>query len=310
MTRAQLVLDRIAERADASSFGAHGVHVLVGDDVAARRWSPDVREDIQSVAKGVCVLAAGIAADEGRISFDAPVVEHLAMSRVGAGVEAVTLRHLLSMTSGVDFPWSATMMTDWPDVASEFLSRPSRGRVFQYSNASTYTAMTVLAAQVGDMGEFVAERLLLPLGIDGATWERCPNGRVLAGGGLSLRTDELARIGRLIRDRGVWRGRRLVSERWIDAMHTDWGDAGSSPGYARYALAGWDGPGAAWRLHGAHGQLVIFLGDAVVTVTAHDHFGADAMAAEVVKILQTSQAKADGEEVARAARTFGPFELT
>ena len=247
-----------------------------------------MREDIQSVAKGVCVLAAGIAADDGVVSLDVPVVEYVPQIDRGPGIGEVTLRHLLAMTSGVDFPWSETMMTDWPDLASEFLSRPSRGRVFQYSNASTYTAMTVLAARVGDVGDFVAERLLSPLGIDDAPWERCPNGRIVAGGGLSLRTQELARVGLLIRDRGVWDGQQVVSARWIDAMHTDWVEAGSSPGYERYALAGWDGPGPAWRLHGAHGQLVIFVGDAVVTLTAHDHFGADAMAAAVVEILQTS----------------------
>ena len=288
MTRAQLVLDRIAERVDASSFVAHGLHVLVGDEVATRRWAPDVREDIQSVAKGVCVLAAGIAADDGVVSLDVPVVEYVPQIDRGRGIDEVTLRHLLSMTSGVDFPWSETMMTDWPDVAAEFLSRASEGRAFQYSNASTYTAMTVLAACVGDVGEFVRERLLSPLGIDDALWERCPNGRIVAGGGLSLRTEELARVGRLVRDRGVWNGQQVVSARWIDAMHTDWVEAGSSPGYERYALAGWDGPGPAWRLHGAHGQLVIFVGDAVVTLTAHDHFGADAMAAAMVEILQTS----------------------
>jgi len=112
VTRAQSIADRIVLEADASGFRAHGLHVLIGDDVAEHRWTADVREDIHSAAKGVCVIAAGIAADEGLISLDAPVATYLPAADLGEGVDGVTLRHLLTMTSGIDLPWSETMMTD------------------------------------------------------------------------------------------------------------------------------------------------------------------------------------------------------
>lgn len=288
MSRAQTVRDRIVERIEETGFGAHGLHVRVATETADHRWTDDVREDVHSVAKGVCVLAAGLAADEGAVSLDMPVGTYLPDFELGAGVEDVTLRHLLSMTSGIDLPWSETLMTDWPDLAREFLRRPSGGRSFQYSNASTYTAMTALAALVGDIGDYLVPRLFDPLGIIDVEWERSPQGRIVAGGGLSLRTEELSRLGLLIRDRGVWEGRQLIAPGWIDAMHTEWRVAGESAGYDRYALAGWGGPGPAWRLHGAYGQLLIFLDDAVVTITADDHFGADAIAAFAVEALTST----------------------
>lgn len=288
MSRAQTVRDRIVERIEETGFGAHGLHVRVATETADHRWTDDVREDVHSVAKGVCVLAAGLAADEGAVSLDMPVGTYLPGFELGAGVEDVTLRHLLSMTSGIDLPWSETLMTDWPDLAREFLRRPSGGRSFQYSNASTYTAVTALAALVGDIGDYLVPRLFDPLGIIDVEWERSPQGRIVAGGGLSLRTEELSRLGLLIRDRGVWEGRQLIAPGWIDAMHTEWRVAGESAGYDRYALAGWGGPGPAWRLHGAYGQLLIFLDDAVVTITADDHFGADAIAAFAVEALTST----------------------
>ncbi|ROP56984.1 MULTISPECIES: serine hydrolase [unclassified Rathayibacter] len=281
MTAAQIFRDRLVEHIDAVGFGAHGLHVLIGDDTAEHRWTPDVREDVHSVAKGVCVLATGLAVDEGLISLDEPLGSLTAdvTADLGEGVAELTLRRLLSMTSGIDLPWSPTLMTDWPDLAVEFLRRPSAGPVFQYSNASSYTAMRLLETRVGDVGEYVDRRLLRPLGIEGAEWERCPNGRIVAGSGLALRTEETARIGRLIRDRGVWRGERILAPEWSDLMHSEWVAAGTGPGYRHYALAGWDGPGASWRLHGAYGQLLVFAGDAVVTISADDHPGADAIAA-------------------------------
>lgn len=285
VSSAQIIRDRIVQQADVTGFRAHGLHVRIGTDVAEHRWGADVREEIHSAAKGICVLAAGIAADEGAISMDAPIAIHLPDVDLGAGVGEVTLRHLLTMSSGIDLPWSETMMTDWPDLALEFLRRPSRGRVFQYSNASTYTAMRVLATQVGDVAEYLRPRLFDPLGIEDVAWMRCPNGWILAGEGVALRTEEFARIGHLIRDRGWWNGRQLVSATWVDAMHSDGVVSGVNPGYHRYAMAGWGGPGSAWRLHGAYGQMLIFSDDAVVTITADDHFGADAMAAFVAGAL-------------------------
>lgn len=289
MSRAQTVRDRIVERIEEAGFGAHGLHVRVAAETADHRWTDDVREDVHSVAKGVCVLAAGLAADEGAVSFDVPVGTYLPDFELGEGVENVTLRDLLSMTSGIDLPWSETMMTDWPDLAREFLRRPSNGASFQYSNASTYTAMAALASRVGDVGDYLDARLFRPLGIEDVEWERSPQGRIVAGGGLSLRTDELARLGLLIRERGAWEGRQLIAPGWVDAMHTEWRVAGENPSYDRYALAGWGGPGRAWRLHGAHGQLLIFLDDAVVTITAEDHFGADDIAAFAVETLEAAR---------------------
>ncbi|VXB10428.1 serine hydrolase domain-containing protein [Nocardioides sp. AX2bis] len=285
MTSAQDVLDHIVGAAEADAFGAHAAHVLIGDDSAVHHWSPDVRRDIHSVAKAVCVIAAGTASDAGLYDVDAPVARYLPDSTLGRGVDRVTTRHLLTMTSGIELPWTATLMTHWPDLAHEFLARPSTGRVFHYSNASTYTAMRALAAVVGDVPDWLRPRLFEPLGIIDPPWDRCPNGRIVAGEGLHLRAEELARLGRLIRDDGRWHGRRLLSSRWTHSMRADWVEHDAPPAYARYSLAAWGGPGDAWRLHGAHGQLVIFRGDSVVTVTAADHVGADRMAERVVAIL-------------------------
>lgn len=104
MTRAETIRDRLVDGVNASGFGAHGLHVLVGADVAEHRWTADIREEIHSVAKGVSVLAAGMAADEGLVSLDAPIAEYVPDLALADGVDRITLRRLLSMTSGIDLP--------------------------------------------------------------------------------------------------------------------------------------------------------------------------------------------------------------
>ena len=230
--------------------------------------------NIYSASKGVCALAIGIAIDEGALSLDFRVPDVLPEMELGADVSAVTVRHLLSMRSGIDFAWFGDQLAPWHDLAQEMLRRPSRGPgdVFQYSDASTYVAMRMLGAVVGDVRDWLMPRLFDPLGIDNPQWHRCPLGRIIGGSGLQLRTEELARIGRVLRDRGRWDGRQLVDSAWIDRMHSPWLETGGDAPFERYGLATWQGPGECWRLDGRYGQYVIVDDErrSVVTITAHE----------------------------------------
>ncbi|MDQ0648613.1 CubicO group peptidase (beta-lactamase class C family) [Microbacterium natoriense] len=274
MSAAKRVITHIVEKIAAEELGAYGVHVLVGDDEAEHRWRSDDRENLYSVSKGVSVLAAGIAVGEGLIALDTHVVDALPNMQLGKGVESVTLRHLLTMTSGIDFEWFGDQIVPWGDLAQEMLRRETRGPggCFQYSDASTYVAMRMLGARVGDVRDWLIPRLFEPLDIHNPQWHRCPLGWIVGGSGLELRTHELARIGRLLRDRGDWNGKGIVASEWIDSMHEDWFLTGGPALWGSYGMGVWKGPGNGWRLDGAYGQYVYVseAHDAVVTITAHE----------------------------------------
>ncbi|SDH73030.1 CubicO group peptidase, beta-lactamase class C family [Leifsonia sp. 98AMF] len=276
MTAADQLLDRFVRTVDREGLGAYGAHALVGDDEADHRWRSDDRVNVYSVSKGVSALAAGIAVDEGVLTLDTTVAEALPGLELGDGVGAVTLRHLLTMSSGIDFQWFGDQPVPGADLAQEMLRLPTRGpgEHFLYSDASTYVAMRMLGAAVGDVRDWLLPRLFDPLGIDNPQWMRCPLGWIVAGSGLQLRTEELARIGRLLRDRGEWRGSRIVSAAWIDGMHADWRDTGSDGTSAHYGIATWEGPSGLWRFDGRYGQYVVVddARGAVLTVTAHEEF--------------------------------------
>lgn len=259
---------------EAESLNAYGVVVRVGDDEAEHRWRSDDRVNLYSVSKGVSALAAGIAIDEGVLEEDSCAADHFPSFTFGSGAGATSFRQLLTMTSGIDFEWFAHEPIPWADLAQEMLRRPARdaGRAFQYSDASYYTAMRMLATRVGDVRDWLMPRLFEPLGIHNPQWHRCPRGAIVSGSGLELRTHELARIGRLLRDGGVWGNQRLISENWIRSMHGQWTDTGGPSFWARYGLGAWAGPHDGWRLDGLYGQYV-YISEAhaaVVTITAHE----------------------------------------
>ncbi len=274
MTDADGVLERLVTGIDTEGLAAYGVHVLVGDDSVEHRWRSDDRENLFSVSKGVSAIAAGVAIDEGLLALDSTVADVLPDLRLGDGVEHVTLEHLLRMRSGIDFPWFGDRPVPGPDLAQAMLANPTRGpgSVFQYSDASTYVAMRMLGAIVGDVRDWLLPRLFGPLEIDNPQWHRCPLGWIVGGTGLELRTEELARIGRVLRDGGVWHDRRLVSAEWIRRMHEPWVEIEGPMPTAAYGLATWRGSGGCWRLDGRYGQYVVVddLRNAVITITAHE----------------------------------------
>ncbi|WP_445337652.1 serine hydrolase domain-containing protein [Clavibacter sp. CFBP 8614] len=226
MSIAADALARLVEGIDRERLGAYGAVVRIGDDEVAHRWRSDDRENLHSVSKGVCAVAVGIAVDEGILRLDTRVPELLPDLDLGPGVDGVTVEHLLTMTSGIDFAWFGDEPVPGPDLAQAMLGLPSRGRVFRYSDASPYVALRMLAAAVGDVRDWLLPRLFEPLGIENPQWHRCPLGFIVGGSGLELRTGELARIGRLLGDRGAWEGRQLVSAEWVDRMHGTWVDTG------------------------------------------------------------------------------------
>lgn len=125
--------------------------------------------------------------------------------------------------------------------------------------------------------------------------------------GIELRTEELARIGRLLRDHGQWRGRQLVSSAWIDRMQTDEVQTGADGAYTRYGLAVWAGPGDCWRLDGRYGQYVVVdeARNAVVTVTAYEE-SRDLLLAEAAA---TAIDEGVGHSVARSRISYAPGTL-
>lgn len=275
MTSATSALTSFVASVREEGLNVYGVHFRVGSERASHRWRSDDRENLYSVSKGVCAIAAGIAIDEGSITLETTAGEIFVDMPLAPGVDGVTLRHLLTMTSGIDFRWFGHEPVPWPDLAAEMLSRPSAGRRFQYSDVSTYVAMRMLGARVGDVRDWLMPRLFDPLEIDNPQWHRCPLGWIIGGTGLELRTEEVARIADLLLDRGEWNGTALVSAEWVDGMHADWIETGNPAPMDRYGLATWGGPGGSWRFEGRYGQFVIVQGDAVVTMTAHEEGDVD-----------------------------------
>jgi CubicO group peptidase (beta-lactamase class C family) len=262
-------------------LGLEGIHISrVGGEPVSYRWVSDDRRDIYSVSKTFTSVAVGIARDEGLLELDDLVLTHLPQykSTAAEGVEELTVRHLLTMTAGIDYRWEDEDLDHPGDAAQDFLSTAlaaAPGTMYAYRGTNSYLLGRIVAAVSGsDLRDFLMPRLFQPLGIGNPQWFRCPLGFPLGAMGLHLRTDEIARLGETLLHNGNYRGRQLVSAEYVELMQTTLVDTGRAddPDNAKYGLHCW--PCArddAWRMDGLYGQFCIMLPhqQACVTVTSH-----------------------------------------
>lgn len=202
----------------------HGILILRNGCVIAEArfgaYDQRVWHITYSECKSVVGLAIGMLIDEGKLSLSDRLVDVMAkhtnlISR--RTHKAITLRHLLTMTTGVAFNEAGTVTeTDWVKCYMESAILAAPGEKFAYNSMNTYM-LSAIAKEITDQGlsEYLTPRLFAPLGIENFYWEKCPKGIEKGGMGLYILPEDMAKIGQLVLNGGLWKGERLVSEEWI-----------------------------------------------------------------------------------------------
>ena len=194
------------------------------------------KHDMRSVSKSAISLLVGIAIDRKLIaSADEPVVKFFPdySSVKSPGWDNITLRHLLTMSSGMRWDegraWTDPK-NDEPYLGSEadpvryVLSKPIAAppdTVWTYNGGGTDLLGNVIERVSGKPLEaFAREMLFAPLGISDWEWMKYRNEKIASAAGLRLRPRDAAKLGQLVLNKGDWNGRQIVSTRWIEQSVT------------------------------------------------------------------------------------------
>ncbi|MVT66253.1 serine hydrolase [Bradyrhizobium pachyrhizi] len=194
-------------------------------------FTPTTKHDMRSASKSVTSLLVGIAIDRKLIaSANEPVLKFFPEHQPAksAGWDAITLRHLLTMSSGIKWdetlPWNDPA-NDEPHLAFDtdpigyVLGKPIAAlpdTLWTYNGGGTDLLGNIVEQVYGKPLEaFAREALFQPLGITDLEWKTYKNGKIAAASGLRLRPRDAAKIGQLVLDHGQWKGRQIISADWI-----------------------------------------------------------------------------------------------
>jgi len=273
------------DEAEATLDELHSFMLLRHGKVAAEGWwkpyAPHLPHMLFSLSKSFTSTAIGLAVAEGRLSIDDPVLKFFpeeAPPSPSENLKAMRLRQLLSMSTGHQEDTTGRMASaedgNW---VRAFLSLPVEhkpGTHFVYNSGATYMLSAVIQKVTGvTLLEYLKPRLFEPLGIENPTWETCPRGINVGGWGLSIRTEDIARFGQLLLQKGRWEGKQIVPEAWVEEATSRQVSNGSNPESdweQGYGYQFWRCRHGAYRGDGAFGQfcLVMPSQDAVLAITA------------------------------------------
>ncbi len=244
-----------------------------------------------SLCKSITGMAIGMLIDEGRLKLDDRVVDILS-SKVNPisylKYKNLTIRHLLTMTSGASFnEMGSATETDWIKGYFDSHVRFTHGSQFCYNSMNSYMLSAVVTEVTGQtMMEYLNNRLWEPLGITNVYWESCPMGRTKGGWGLYLTMEDMAKIGQMYLQKGLWKGKRILSENWIASSCQKQVDTGEENGYS-YGYHNWIAEEEhAYLFNGMFGQNVLIYPDKrmiLVTVAGNNELFADGLMMQIIR---------------------------
>jgi CubicO group peptidase (beta-lactamase class C family) len=267
----------------------------------------------RSATKFLTTLALGAAIAEHAIpSEEAPAFSYLSdlepFRNDSPQKQSITLRDLLTMSSALDCddnvddsPGNEDKMhaqSNWTRWAVDLPAMPGYVRdadglgPWRYCTTNAFlTGQIIQRATQVPIDRFTEDKILRPLGISHWNWSYSPAHEAMTGGGLELRSRDLAKIAWMVVDGGRWKARQILPQPWIDAALTIRRPSRSDQNYGyfvfeeNYVTACGGHP--VWYMAGNGGSQILMLRDlraaVVITRTAYNVRGSSNQTSDMLK---------------------------
>jgi CubicO group peptidase (beta-lactamase class C family) len=222
-----------------------------------------------SMAKSFTSILMGIAIDEGAIkSVSEPITNYLP-ELTKPGFEKITIEHLLDMQSGIRY--NEGYVNPFGDVAKYYYGtnlkkyikhlkiKGAPGKNFDYISVNTQLlGLIIERATHKPLADYMEEKVWKYIGAEyDASWsvDSRRNKEAKAFCCFNAHAADFAKFGRLYLNKGMWNGRRIVSEAWVNKSLST---AGNKNG-GEYSYQWWhnaSAPGKDFLAEGLLGQFV------------------------------------------------------
>lgn len=233
------LLTEMMERIDESGIAIDSLlvarHGYLVFEEYPRQYDNESRHIIHSCTKSYTSALVGIAIEQGFInSTDDRLVDLLpnrTMVNLDARKEAITLEHLLTMTSGLEWdewthPYTSNLNSHYlmwtaGNQIQYILDQPmiaDPGEVWTYNSGGSHLLGAIITEATGrTLLDFALENLFAPLGISqyDISWPRDNQGYYLASGGASMIPLDMLKFAYLYLNNGTWDGEQIVPSDWV-----------------------------------------------------------------------------------------------
>ena len=228
-------LVKLSQWIRANNYDIRSLVIVKDGKIVFERYSAGLGRDnnyeMYSITKAATSVLAGQLIGDSRIALDSTVRDVVGawrpdLKEAVADKGGITLHNILSMTTGLryDFkPPKDPLYYEAPDrlkLAATTTPALEPGKVFQYTDVNPIIATAMLSAAAGrKIEDYAADKLFRPLGMKHYAWTRADQTGLVSGGwGLRLRAVDMAKLGLLALQGGVWDGKQIVPADWVRQM--------------------------------------------------------------------------------------------
>ncbi len=217
------------------SGGMDGIVIVRNDRLVAEAYfngyARDTQHDMRSVTKSFTASLTGIAIQQGLITLDDTLAQHVKrfeqFDNVDDRKRSIRIANVLNMQTGLDCedgrdssPGNETHMYRQDDWIKYLLSVPMQadpGTMASYCSGAVTVLGDIIAERSGRrLDEFAVDYLLNPLDMSSVRWLRSPLGVTNASSAIQLRPRDAAKFGSLFLNGGRWNGVQVVPEDWVE----------------------------------------------------------------------------------------------
>ena len=291
-------VDTFFAKAATDSMDIHSIMIVRDGSVIYSRWQSEgvdsVPHVLHSVSKTFTATAVGLAIADGKLALTDKVIDFFPNklpADVSDNLKKMTVRDLLTMSCGHDEEPTGQRV-EGADWIQAFLAHPvvhEPGMFYLYNSLGTYMLSAIVQKVTGEkVVDYLDTRLFQPLHIDKPKWEESPQGINCGGWGLFLKTEDLAKMGQLLLQKGEWNGKQIVPSEWVSEMSKKQVES-INPGtrieqaeergmtketsdwMQGYGYQMWRCRPGCFRADGARGQYIIVVPDknAVIAITSN-----------------------------------------
>ncbi len=180
-----------------------------------------------SVAKTYAMTAIGLLYDKGLISLDEKICDILSAYLPESGMDnrwfdctvRMALTHSLGLPGGfldIDVNPASLFGFDYLDYTFKTQLIFDPGTESRYTDGAFYLLSRIVYEKTGlKTDDFLWREMLYKLGYQEFAWSHCPAGHPMGGTGVYVRSEDMAKLGAVYLNNGVYNGERLLSEEWV-----------------------------------------------------------------------------------------------
>ena len=270
---------KFIERLEAEIDAAHSFMIIRHGKLVSQGWWDPYQatssHNMMSLSKSFVSTAVGFAVQEQRISLDDLVISFFpdrVPDTLSWQLKEMRIRDLLTMNTGhrsEPLPFRK-IKSGYEEITSDwikyFLSHEVEfmpGTHFLYNSMASYMLSAIIQKVTGEkLVDYLDSRFFQPLEIIKPEWKSGPMGINIGGWGLSITTEDIAKLGQFYLQKGQWEGKQLLSENWIELATSKQASSGSNPNndWAQgYGFQFWRSRHDSFRADGTFGQFCLVL---------------------------------------------------